>query len=304
LWLAPSAVFASSNTVPLHAISIDAPRDLLENPLTRITIEDVQQLLRAGFPNVPVHLNNSHDDVHIVLTAIDPDRQGKPSPFALHHPYDYLPYPEHSYEWISYREPGRTICKLITPSYQGVSFGLYGLLQEKLGFKFYHPKRTLIPLHAVWPLMANFRWKAIPRFDKKGFHMHTLHPIELTEQLHNPDYPHAVAEVKEYIDWLARNQQNTFQFYLLRGVDRDRWPAHAEEFVAYAHRRGILMGVEFSLSSIQQRAFAAVHLLKFFPSYRRQIDETLSWLFRVKWDFVTVDFTMGEYLPDIGRLCP
>jgi len=304
LWLARAAVYASSKAVPLHAISIDVPRGLLENPLTRITIDDVRQLLRAGFPTVPVRLNNSAADVHIVLPAIDQERQGKPSPFALHHPYDYLPYPEHSYEWISSRESGRIICKLITPSCQGVSFGLYGLLQEKLGFKFYHPKRTLIPFHDVWPLTADFRWKAIPRFDKKGFHLHTLHPIELTEQIHNPDYPHAAAEVKEYIDWLARNQQNTFQFYLLRGVDRDRWLAHAEEFVAYAHRRGILMGVEFSLSSIQQRAFTAVHLLKFFPSYRHQIDEALSWLFRVKWDFVSVDFTMGEYLPDIGRICP
>jgi hypothetical protein len=106
------------------------------------------------------------------------------------------------------------------------------------------------------------------------------------------------------MDWLARNQQNVVQFCLLRGVDRDRWIEHAVDFVNYAHKRGILTGVAISLSSVQQQAFTAIKLLNLSSSYRRQIDDTLSWLFRVKWDFVSVDFSMGEYLPDLGRLLP
>ena len=303
LLLVPYAAFASG-TMPLHTISISACRDVLENPITRITIHDVQQLFHKGFPHVMVGLNNPESDVQIILPAINQNIQSGPSRFALHRPYDYLPYPEHAYKWRSFRKGGKIILKLETPSYQGISFGLYGLLQEKLGFQFYHPKRTIIPLHETWPLSDVFVWESIPRFDKKGFHIHTLHPIELTEQLHNPAYPNAVQDIKEYIDWLARNQQNVFQFYLLRGIDRERWIEHAQDFVSYAHDRGILSGLEFSLSSIQQRAFTAIKLLRPFPSYHRQIDDTLSWLFRVKWDYVTVDFTLGEYQPDLGSCFP
>ncbi|MHB8057395.1 MAG: hypothetical protein ACYDHC_05810 [Desulfuromonadaceae bacterium] len=55
----------------------------------------------------------------------------------------------------------------------------------------------------------------------------------------NPSLPNALEEVKAYIDWLARNGQNTFQFFLLREVDRKTWPAHARRIVEYAHRRDV-----------------------------------------------------------------
>src|SRR5208283_433567 len=114
--------------------------------------------------------------------------------------------------------------------------------------------------------------------------IHTLHPVELTEQLHNPDYPHAAEDLREYIDWLARNQQDTVQFYLLRDIDLAHWTRHAGGLVVYAHKRGIEAGVEFSLFMIQQQAFQTIKLLRVFPSYKRQIDNALSCIFRVNWD--------------------
>jgi hypothetical protein len=304
IFFVPYSVYASGDMSPLHTLSIITSRANIENPITRKTIYDVQQLLNKGFPCASVVFNNPEADVQIVLPTVHQDIRKAPPKFALHRPYDDLRYPDHVYEWRSSRKDGKIILRLITSSFQGVSFGLYGLLQEKLGFQFYHPKRTIIPSYETWPLPDAFNWKSIPRFGKIGFHIHTLHPVELTEQLHNPDYPTAIKDIKEYIDWLARNQQNTFQFYLLRGIDRNRWIEHAQDFVSYARNRGILTGVEISLSSIQQRAFTAINLLDPFPSYYRQIDDTLSWLFRIKWDFVTVDFTMGEYLPDLGNRFP
>jgi len=145
-------------------------------------------------------------------------------------------------------------------------------------------------------------WEARPRFEKRGFHLHTLHPIELTQALN--DSSGHLGEVKEYIDWLARNGQNAFQFFLLRDVDRERWPARAREIVKYAHSRGVLAGLEISLSRIQQAAFQAAKLLSLRSSLGDQEERALSWLFQADWDFVTVDFTVGEYLPDLGGLMP
>jgi hypothetical protein len=301
--LAPAAVFALSGASPLHTISINAPDGILKNPLTRTTIDDVRQLLTKGFPNASIRLNDPAADVQIVLPEIGPDQQAKRSASASHRRHHELSYPDHAYAWRSFIKGNWTVLKLDTSSCQGVSFGLYGLLQEKLGFRFYHPKQTIIPSHTVWPLPAVFRWKAMPRFEKNGFHVHTLHPIELTEQIQNPDYPHAIEDVREYLDWLARNQQNLFQFFLLRDVDRPRWISHAKAFTDYAHSRGILVGVEVSLSMLQQKAFQLVKLLRPWP-YRRQVDASLAWLMTVPWDFVTVDFSMGEYQPNLGASMP
>ncbi|MDI6727587.1 MAG: hypothetical protein QMD44_01505 [Thermodesulfovibrionales bacterium] len=276
----------------------------MENPITKTTIDDVQNLLRLGVKNVTVSINNLDAHVQIVLSEINTGSKNMPSRFAAKRSYHYLEYPDHEYQWISHCINGKVILKLNSMSYQGISFGLYGLLQEKLGFKFYHPKRTIVPSHKKWPLPPEFKWKASPVFDKKGFHLHTLHPIELAEQLHNPQHPHALKDIKEYIDWLVRNQQNTFQFYLLRDIDRSRWIQHARDFVSYAHKRGILTGVEISMFTLQQNAFQTIKPVRFFYPYKKQIDNTLSWLFNVGWDFVTVDFSMGEYLPDMGRLMP
>jgi len=292
-----SAVNAQEIT---NSIAIIAPPEILGNSITKTTVDDAVKLLQRGFPASSVALNDRSATVQIVLPRIIPSRNETPR-FAQGRSYHYLAYPDHDYEWRSAGKNGRVTLTLQTRSPQGASFALYGLLQEKLGFRFYHPKRTLIPHHVSWPLPARFSWQAAPRFDKKGFHLHTLHPIELTEQLHNPGRPNSLDDVREYVDWLVRNQQNVMQFYLLRGVDRERWTGHARSIVDYAHRRGVLAGVEISVAMLQQKAFQTVKLLRPGP-YRRQIDRNLAWLFQAKWDFVTIEPTMGEYLPDLASL--
>jgi len=193
---------------------------------------------------------------------------------------------------------------LLRRAFPAALIGLYALLQEKLALRFIHPRQTLYPAYRSWPLSPVFTFDGVPRFPSRGFHLHTLHPIELTEPLMNPALAGGFDAVKEYIDWLARNGQNTMQFFLLREIDREAWIGHAGRIVEYAHRRGVRCGVEISLSMLQQQAFQSVALLRPYPSYRRQVDATLAWLFRVRWDFITLEPTMGEHLPFLGRLLP
>ncbi|HKZ16283.1 MAG TPA: hypothetical protein VJ161_02300, partial [Geobacteraceae bacterium] len=298
-----SSLLVTNSPLPAPcSISIIASGELPANPVSGTAIRDVIKLLRRGFPHSRVTLNASSAHIKIILPKVDSASSTLPSRFSSGRNYPLLPYPDHDYQWHSSRQNGNTVLRLSTPSFQGVSCALYGLLQEKLGYRFHHPRETIIPGHTTWPLPERFTWKARPRFQKRGFHLHTLHPTELSEQLHNPDYPGGLDQIKEYLDWLARNQQNVMQFYLVRNIDRNSWPAHARRIVDYAHGRGIIVGVNFSLSMLQQQAFQTIHLLRFHSSYRRQIDSSLDWLFQVKWDFVTVELTMGEYLPDLGRL--
>ena len=287
-----------------ESINIVAPDNLMRVPVVRLAVKDTCSLLSRGFPNARITLNSKVSKVRIVLP--DPGQMRNsllPEP-KQHTRYPLLYSPWQGYRWDSHRRKDFIELRLHATSPQGVACGLYGLLQERLGFKFIHPRQTILPQHTNWPLPPDFHWNATPRFENRGFHLHTLHPTELAEQLNKPEYPTALADVKEYLDWLARNGQNVMQFYLLRGADSDNWADHAQRIVAYAGSRGIKVGVAISLSMIQQRAFQLLHLFRPFPSYRSQIDASLASLFRVKWDFVTLEPTMGEYLPDLGSLLP
>ena len=291
-----------SHARPL-VISIDASKDLRANPVASLAIIDFEALLPRSFPGARMTRNAHTCRVRIVLPDVSANRDlCIPGPSVR--PYLCSAVPDASYHWRS-KKMGRTITlRLTAVSPEGVAAGLYGLLQGKLGFRFYHPRESIVPSHKSWPLPERFSFAGSPRFEKRGFHLHTQHPIELTEQLMNPLQPNAFEEVKEYIDWLARNGQNTFQFFLLRGVDRNTWPAHARRIVEYAHRRGIRCGIEISLSMIQQQAFQAITLLRPTPSYQKQVDHTLAWLFQAPWDYVSLDVTLGEHLPFLDKLLP
>ncbi len=292
-----------SNAHAITTISIDASERLCSNPIAYLAIADVAERLRCSFPRAQVVHNARVCQVRIVLPDVAANRE-RCIPGPSVRPYLCTAVPDASYHWQSEGRAGTVTLGLKTGTPEGVAAALYGLLQEKLGFSFYHPRESIVPSMKDWPLPERFSFAGSPRFEKLGFHLHTLHPIELTEQLHDPLIPGAFEDVKAYIDWLARNGQNTFQFFLLRDINRKTWPAHARRIVEYAHSRGIRCGIEISLSMIQQQAFQSITLLRLYPSYQRQVDETLEWLFQAPWDYVSLDVTMGEHLPFLDRLLP
>ncbi len=252
----------------------------------------MQQLLKQAC-NCEVSLNNTNADVLLKLPAIEKTEASKLNRFAAEAKFPYRNYPEHNYSWTLIKENSKIVLELKATSWQGISFGLYGLLQEKLGFKFYHPRRMIVPHWTEFPLKQNFNWEAKALFDKKGFHLHTQHPLELTEQLHDGNLPHALEDVKEYIDWLARNGQNYFEFCLLESIDRKEWPAHAKAIVDYCHQRGIIAAVDLSLHMVQQKTF---QLYKGPVAKQRQVEKSLVWLMQADWDFINMEFSTAEFI--------
>jgi hypothetical protein len=275
------------------SVSIIAPKSLFDTSITAASIADVQKLLEQAC-GCNVSLNDNQARIQILLPAIDNKNAGALNHFAQKATYPYRNFPEHNYTWLIKTGPQHIVYELNTSSWQGVSFGLYGLLQEHLGFRFYHPKQSIIPdLKNSWPEEKFGTFSGTPLFDKKGFHLHTQHPIELTEQLLDPTAPHALEDVKQYIDWLVRNGQNYFEFCLLNDVDKELWPAHAKAFVDYAHSRGILAGVDLSLHMIQQKSY---QLYKGPVNQKKQIEKSLEWLEQADWDFFNMEFSKAEFM--------
>jgi hypothetical protein len=180
-------------------------------------------------------------------------------------------------------------------SEKGLSNGLYHFMQNKLGFQFYHPKETILPDLSNY-VLDTFTETITPRFDKIGFHIHAMHPLEITEALLNENTPNGAAEVKTYIDWLCRNGQNYFEFNLLRSIKLETWIPYMKSIVDYAHERGVICGADMSFHMIQQRAF---QLYKKFPkSFRKketQILDNITQLMQINWDVWNVEFATTEF---------
>lgn len=274
------------------SISLIFPVSLYDTSITRLAINDAQQLLNRAC-NCEVTMNNTSAEVLLRLPAIDKNKAAELNRFAKEATFPYRNYPEHDYSWKLTKADGKVVLDLSATSWQGVSFGLYGLLQEKLGFKFYHPRNMVVPHWTTFPLKQTFTWQAKALFDKHGFHLHTQHPLELTEQLHDGTLPDALRDIKEYIDWLARNQQNYFEFCLLENIDRKEWPTHAKNIVDYCHQRGLMAAVDLSLHMIQQKTF---QLYKGPVSKKKQIEKNLVWLMTANWDFINMEFSTAEFI--------
>lgn len=290
---------ANSATAEKNFLNLKINSKLLTSSAVNITVGDVKALLEESFNGKNITLNGPAAELNITLELTKQQEFSTARVFP-----SSIFYPVQFYTWKSRPSKEGLALSLSSPSEMGLVFGLYGLLQEKLGFRFYHPKNTFIPTLNKWPLEDNFTFTGKPLFNKRGFHLHTMHPMELTEQLHSSMDGTALKDVKEYINWLVRNGQNVMQFWLLRTVDRENWAEYATQYVNYARERGVLTGAVISLSTLQQKAFQMVNLLKPLKSYKTQINENLDWLTQVPLDFLSIDFTMGEYLPDLSALMP
>jgi hypothetical protein len=285
----------SSPIVAIEGISILASRQLLEQPTVQRTVDDCIKLLQQAC-QCTVNVNDRTQEILLVLPELNPAKIPSQSPQAAQYSYPYIHYPPHHYQWTSKRQGQQLELRLESPTYVGISFGLYGLLQEQLWFAFYHPKKTIIPQLDFWPLTEDFTWSAQPRFDKKGFHIHTMHPLELTEPLLNPNCPNGLEQIKEYIDWLVHNQQNYFEFNLLEHEELEAWLEYIQPAVDYAHQRGVLVGLDISLQMTQQKAFK---LYKKFPNAlkgaKKRIADRLAQLFQVPWDVIAMESSTTEF---------
>ena len=277
---------------PITSIAIQTNAQNLTEPVSKLAIQDAIQLLTQAC-TCKVELNLQGAAIVLQLPLINPNLAKAASRFETDTNFPILTYPETDYTWQASTAPNQKILTLTTQSYAGISCGIYGLLQEKLGFKFYHPRQSSLPTLTEWPLSPTLNWQVQARFHKRGFHLHTEHPLELTEQLMDENYPQALADIKQYIDWLARNGQNYFEFNLLEGINRKTWPNFAKQFVDYAHSRGIIAGVDLSLHMVQQKTFMLYKAS--FRSKKKQIERNMAMINQANWDVWNMEFSTTEF---------
>jgi len=181
----------------------------------------------------------------------------------------------------------------------GSQYAAYEILRA-FGFEFFHPKQPYLPASVSLPA-GPIDQVYEPDYRMRGIHIHTMHPLPyMFTFLDVADLPDGVAmdnlaECKRYVDWLVSNRQNYFQWALLDTIPVDAWIGFAREIVAYAHDRGVQVGIDAPLQFIQQNAFALAPV----PAlpWKPQVDFNLRRLMQVDWDYLNVEMGSAEAIP-------
>ena len=183
-----------------------------------------------------------------------------------------------------------------------IVYGFYFFMSEILGFVYLHPEELIVPEFNSVIFSKDFILEAKSLFASRGFHLHTLHPIEMTHFLFDMTDEHK-NYMKNYITHLVRLGQNTFQFYLLERTNLRKFIPYIIEIIEYAHEKGVRVGVMLSLYRIQQYSYKLLklsHLHNINEYVKSQIDHLL----KAPFDYVVLETPIGEFLPDLMRLIP
>lgn len=124
-----------------------------------------------------------------------------------------------------------SLAKASVKQKRGLSFGVYEVLQD-IGFRFLHPfKPTLDALNLSSDKLKALSRTENPRWPVRSIHLHTMHPLELTNLVNawgikGPDDEKGFNELLPYwslyMEWLIAHKQNEVEWMLL-------WdPEHAE----------------------------------------------------------------------------
>src|SRR4029078_9460194 len=101
-----------------------------------------------------------------------------------------------------------------------------------------------------------------------------------------------LALAKRFVDWLVKTGQNHVQWYLLRDVSFSDWRPRGQAIRAYAHARGVTVGVVVQLwsgSSLQR----AVELVKNKDNWQNEMSASFDQLMVLPWD--NVEIALGEF---------
>lgn len=190
---------------------------------------------------------------------------------------------------------------------RGVLYGAYALLEE-LGFAFLHPLDPTVPSGLRLPAPVDRR--EAPHWPVRGWHLHTMHPLELTEVLNGwgkagpndePGWRAMLGDWEEFCEWAVANRQNEVEWVLLQA---DSWQAFADgperqrrlqEVVAIGHAWGLAMGGDAALALRQQHAYHLVRRSGTLADEIAQIHSGVDYLMGCGFDFLSTEMGFSEF---------
>ncbi len=199
----------------------------------------------------------------------------------------------------------------------GAFHGAYALLEE-IGFAFLHPLSPTTPSALHLPTSIDRR--EVPRWDTRETHLHTQHPLELTELLQGfgktgPDdqagFEAMLPEWDRFLEWAVANGQNGVEWFLLwastfeKFADSDTRIARLRVLVDRAHTFDISAGIDAPITFQQQHSYRLLRNQNKddLNAELTEIRTRLDWLDKAGWDFYGIESGTSEFTaPDAPRM--
>lgn len=246
-----------------------------------------------------------------------------------------LPLDDHVHKNISFDR--------LSAHYGAILSAYAGL--EQLGFSFLHPLEPYVPplLRMTWNLTDPTHSLDItesPYWPERGFHIHTQHPLELTEVLQGHDIPQfgphgtnchvfnkrttprpselpsgpycerwedMVGDVDLFFEWAIANRLNKVEWLLLEnykwGDELSVRHDRLRKLTSLGHQYSLLIGADVPLGNIQQHGWYIVNVRLPFKDQEQQIRDRVDWIFQAGFDFLTTESGMSEFThPECGLM--
>jgi hypothetical protein len=208
--------------------------------------------------------------------------------------------------------------------------GCYAAL-ERLGFAFLHPLAPSVPRALDFDFDRAFHALArpvdgarsghgaqpdevvaeTPHFPMRGWHIHTEHPLELTDLLQGmgSDTPHRAGaetwasmlpEWQLVVEWAVANRQNHLEWVLLAAAD---WADYAYSAVRQARLTqltrvcagyGLPCGLDFGIAIKQQHAAFLVNTTASQPGDFRSLHARLDWMAAAGFSYLSTESGTSE----------
>ena len=190
----------------------------------------------------------------------------------------------------------------------GNSYAIYAVL-EQLGFAFLRPLAPQLPAKIRLPQLP-LSIEESPRWRIRAIHLHTQHPLELTDflqgfgpkgELDGDGWQSMRGDWDAALEWLLANRQNRVEWALL-------WAKHWQEFgdssirqdrlreiVARGHEFGLAVGVDVPLTLAQQHAYHLIRSSGDLSDELVQVHERVDWLMGAKFDFIGTETGFSEF---------
>src|SRR5204862_30704 len=154
------------------------------------------------------------------------------------------------------------------------------------------------------------------RWPFRGIHIHTMHPLELTELLNGwgvgdpnnaASFNSMLPEWERFCEWAVANRLNRVEWFLLAATSWQGFAAsptrqaRLAELVARAHQWGLLAGCDSPIALRQQHAWRMIESFGNQAQELAQIRARVAWLKQAGFDFIGTEMGTSEFTPTDDR---
>lgn len=190
---------------------------------------------------------------------------------------------------------------------RGALYAAYYAL-DLMGMAFFHPLKPLFRSTLRIPESQTIIKN--PRWEDRGIHLHTMHPIELSEVLNGwgaggysdqASFEALIPLWRSFCEWAIANRQNYVQWVLLEGKEWKSFSRSTERqnrlktLTTIAHDYGLSVGIDAGIALAQQNMWRLILEEGSLDDEFKQLHENIDYLMGAGFDVISTEIGKSEF---------